>query len=152
MIKITTWTRKDVAYDLEWENSSPTGKSWSCLWEAPRNLDQHPCPGRNSKSFWPKGFGDLMSQGCDVKSSIGKSSCQKKKQNKLWFLAPGLEWSTLFEVHIPDRARKHFEAWKDKELEGFQNWLVTKIYQHMFFRWEVNIMDKASINMYNILI
>ena len=148
MIKITTWTRKDVAYDLEWENSSPAGKSWSCLWEAPRTLDQHPCLGRNSKGFSPKGFGDLMSQGCDVKSSIGKSSCQEKIKTKYYLnfdsrsgmehfvrsSYPGSSKKTLRSLKR-QRAGRISELTGDKDIPAYVLPLRGKYYEQSFYKY-----------------
>ena len=50
------------------DNDLPAaGKSWNYHWVVPKSPSQHRCHGISSKSFSPKGFVDLMSQGKETK-------------------------------------------------------------------------------------
>ena len=113
-----------------YDNDLPTaGKSWNYLWVVPKSPSLRRCHGISSKSFSPREFVDLMSQGKnqnafilkDVRTGTAKSKTSKRYTYKSSFdiFHTGLEWSTLCEPHTQNQALKCFAASKDKELGGF---------------------------------
>ena len=110
-----------------YDNDLPSaGKSWNYLWAVPRIPSLRRCHGISSKSFSPREFVDLMSQGkktkCiyffrrwkkDSRTGTAKSKTSKKIHTNISFISPPRSGMQHFvQTSYPDPGSKMLRSLK----------------------------------------